>query len=235
MRGVIGTDTGILRSAERTRRDPVRTLWLWAAVAVVGVVVAAAASWGVVYALTADAIEKSRSLVSQGRNAEAESELRLALAARPENRALMLELARVRSASGNVPGAIDAYRTVLRRGPDAPIAYELAMLERLAGRTADAARDLEAAAASDPANVAWSDDLAKTLLELGRKSEAIAVWSRIASSSSQPRAVRRDMYVRIGTAKWGAGDTEGARAAALAALALVPGDPQAQTILKKAR
>ena len=219
----------------RPQRPTVRPNLRLVAALITIVLVAMVGAWATVWLMSADAIPRSRDLVSQGKPSAAEAELQFALRARPGNRGLLLELARVGASTGDVEGAMEMYRNALRSGPDASISYELAMVERLAGRTTDAERDFAVAAAGNPGDATYADEHAKTLLELGRSAEALAVWRRIAGDTNRSVQVRSDMRLRVARVLFDAGDRAGARSEALAALALAPGDPQATAMVGQTR
>ena len=111
-------------------------------------------------------------LTQAGRLAEAAAELEQWLRRHPNDRAAMLELARLELQLGQPDDAFARYRALLARGDDPALRREYAAALLAAGRYADAAREYGRLVAADSASVEPRLGLARALAWGDRAREA---------------------------------------------------------------
>ena len=180
-------------------------------------------------------LAEARALYERGAYAQAERVLREVLALDRNDPSALEQLADVLGAKGDPKGALALYAKVLASKPrDTSLLLKTASLERLTGDPRTAAEHYQRACEIDPSNARAKDDLARTLLQLGRTDEALGLWDALAKDE-RLTTVERERYLITGAVTClDFGRRKEAEAKLREALSLVPGDPQARALLKKA-
>jgi tetratricopeptide (TPR) repeat protein len=115
----------------------------------------------------------------QGRHEEAADLVGRAVALRPNDAALQLNLGNALKALGRLDGAIERFRNALTLAPEFPLAhYNLGNAYALAGRHEDAVDAFERSLRLQPNDASTYNNLGNALHALGRSDEAIAAFSR---------------------------------------------------------
>lgn len=115
----------------------------------------------------------------QGRHEEAADLVSRAVALRPDDAALQLNLGNALKALGRLDGAIERFRNALTLAPEFPLAhYNLGNAYAQAGRHEDAVDAFEKALRLQPNDASTFNNLGNALHALGRSDEAIAAFSR---------------------------------------------------------
>jgi len=141
-------------------------------------------------------------------------------------------LALALAAQGDNEGAIEHYVYVLEKQPEDHVTlYQVAMLERVIGRTGDAIGHLEAAVAlkSDPS---YLDDLARTYMQVGRYEEAAKLWGRVLEDEDLDETSRVELLVLQADAYEDARMYDEARGALEKALFLDPNNEELKERIK---
>lgn len=115
----------------------------------------------------------------QGRHEEAADLVGRAVALRPNDAALQLNLGNALKALGRLDGAIERFRNALSLAPDFPLAhYNLGNAYAQAGRHEDAVDAFQKSLRLQPNDASTYNNLGNALHALGRADEAIAAFSR---------------------------------------------------------
>lgn len=115
----------------------------------------------------------------QGRHEEAVDLVGRAVALRPDDAGLQLNLGNALKALGRLDGAIERFRNALSLAPEFPLAhYNLGNAYALAGRHADAVDAFERSLRLQPNDASTYNNLGNALHATGRSDEAIAAFSR---------------------------------------------------------
>lgn len=115
----------------------------------------------------------------QGRHEEAADLVGRAVALRPNDAALQLNLGNALKALGRLDGAIERFRNALSLAPEFALAhYNLGNAYAQAGRHEDAADAFEKSLRLQPNDASTYNNLGNALHALGRSEEAIAAFSR---------------------------------------------------------
>lgn len=115
----------------------------------------------------------------QGRHEEAVDLVGRAVALRPDDAGLQLNLGNALKALGRLDGAIERFRNALSLAPEFPLAhYNLGNAYALAGRHADAVDAFERSLRLQPNDASTYNNLGNALHAIGRSDEAIAAFSR---------------------------------------------------------
>lgn len=115
----------------------------------------------------------------QGRHEEAADLVGRAVALRPNDAALQLNLGNALKALGRLDGAIERFRNALSLAPEFALAhYNLGNAYAQAGRHEDAADAFEKSLRLQPNDASTYNNLGNALHALGRGEEAIAAFSR---------------------------------------------------------
>jgi tetratricopeptide (TPR) repeat protein len=115
----------------------------------------------------------------QGRHEEAADLVGRAVALRPNDAALQLNLGNALKALGRLDGAIERFRNALTLAPEFPLAhYNLGNAYALAGRHEDAVDAFERSLRLQPNDASTYNNLGNALHALGRSEEAIAAFSQ---------------------------------------------------------
>lgn len=115
----------------------------------------------------------------QGRHEEAADLVGRAVALRPNDAALQLNLGNALKALGRLDGAIERFRNALSLAPEFPIAqYNLGNAYAQAGRHEDAVDAFEKSLRLQPNDPSTYNNLGNALHALGRGEDAIAAFSR---------------------------------------------------------
>ncbi|KAA0090588.1 tetratricopeptide repeat protein [Paraburkholderia sp. T12-10] len=115
----------------------------------------------------------------QGRHEEAADLVSRAVALRPDDAALQLNLGNALKALGRLDGAIERFRNALTLAPEFPLAhYNLGNAYSQAGRHEDAVDAFEKSLRLQPNDASTFNNLGNALHALGRSDEAIAAFSR---------------------------------------------------------
>ena len=115
----------------------------------------------------------------QGRHEEAADLVSRAVALRPDDAALQLNLGNALKALGRLDGAIERFRNALTLAPEFPLAhYNLGNAYAQAGRHEDAVDAFEKSLRLQPNDASTFNNLGNALHALGRSDEAIAAFSR---------------------------------------------------------
>ncbi|WP_206955792.1 tetratricopeptide repeat protein [Trinickia acidisoli] len=115
----------------------------------------------------------------QGRHEEAAELVGRAVALRPNDAALQLNLGNALKALGRLDGAIERFRNALTLAPEFPLAqYNLGNAYAQAGRHEDAVYAFEKSLRLQPDDASAHNNLGNALHALGRSEEAIAAFSR---------------------------------------------------------
>lgn len=115
----------------------------------------------------------------QGRHEEAADLVGRAVALRPNDAALQLNLGNALKALGKLDGAIERFRNALSLAPEFPLAhYNLGNAYALAGRHADAVDAFERSLRFQPNDASTYNNLGNALHAIGRSEEAIAAFER---------------------------------------------------------
>ncbi|RDU97081.1 tetratricopeptide repeat protein [Trinickia dinghuensis] len=155
----------------------------------------------------------------QGRHEEAADLVGRAVALRPNDAALQLNLGNALKALGRLDGAIDRFRNALSLAPEFPLAhYNLANTYALVGRHQDAVDAFERSLRLQPNDASTYNNLGNALHALGRSEEAIAAFSRALAL----RPGHAGAHNNLGMAFAALGRTEDALAQFRAALAAQP-------------
>ena len=118
----------------------------------------------------------------QGRHEEAADLVGRAVALRPDDAGLQLNLGNALKALGRLDGAIERFRNALTLAPEFPLAhYNLGNAYAQAGRHEDAAHAFERSLRLQPNDASTYNNLGNALHALGRSEEAIAAFSRALS------------------------------------------------------
>lgn len=139
------------------------------------------------------------------------------------------------AAVGENESAIEQYAYVIERDSTNHAAlYRAAVLERIVGKTDDAIEHLEAAAdlSSDPT---YTDDLARTYMQVGRFEDAAAAWGRLLADDSLATEGRIEILRVQADAYQSAKDYDSAIAALEEAVQLAPNDEALKTRLEALR
>lgn len=114
----------------------------------------------------------------QGRHEEAADLVSRAVALRPNDAALQLNLGNALKALGRLDGAIERFRNALSLAPEFPLAhYNLGNAYAQAGRHEDAVDAFEKSLRLQPNDASTFNNLGNALHALGRGEEAIAAFS----------------------------------------------------------
>ena len=115
----------------------------------------------------------------QGRHEEAADLVGRAVALRPNDAALQLNLGNALKALGRLDGAIERFRNALSLAPEFPLAhYNLGNAYALAGRHEDAVDAFERTLRLQPNDASAYNNLGNALHAVGRTEDAIAAFSR---------------------------------------------------------
>jgi tetratricopeptide (TPR) repeat protein len=115
----------------------------------------------------------------QGRHEEAVDLVGRAVALRPNDAGLQLNLGNALKALGRLDGAIERFRNALTLAPEFPLAhYNLGNAYALAGRHADAVDAFERSLRLQPNDASTYNNLGNALHAIGRSDEAMAAFSR---------------------------------------------------------
>lgn len=115
----------------------------------------------------------------QGRHEEAADLVGRAVALRPNDAALQLNLGNALKALGRLDGAIERFRNALSLAPEFPLAhYNLGNAYAQAGRHEDAVDAFEKSLRLQPNDASTYNNLGNALHALGRAEEAVAAFSR---------------------------------------------------------
>jgi tetratricopeptide (TPR) repeat protein len=118
----------------------------------------------------------------QGHHEEAADLVGRAVALRPDDAALQLNLGNALKALGRLDGAIERFRNALTLAPEFPLAhYNLGNAYAQAGRHEDAAEAFQRSLRLQPNDASTYNNLGNALHALGRSEEAIAAFSRALS------------------------------------------------------
>lgn len=155
----------------------------------------------------------------QGRHEEAAELVGRAVALRPNDAGLQLNLGNALKALGKLDGAIERFRNALTLAPDFGLAhYNLGNAYALAGRHEDAVDAFERSLRLQPNDASIYNNLGNALHALGRAEEAIAAFSRALAL----RPGHAGAHNNLGMALAALGRTEQAIAEFQAALAAQP-------------
>ena len=137
-------------------------------------------------------------LASRGSYDEALQELRAAVDTDPTKPMVRLDLAKVLDEAGRRDDARKEYRTILAQQADyAPALTGLGALEARAGRLDEAVGLLRRSIDIDPSQDTTRFDLARTLEQQGRRSEAADEYRRLAEEPGTSHAVREAAAARL--------------------------------------
>ena len=115
----------------------------------------------------------------QGRHEEAADLVGRAVALRPNDAALQLNLGNALKALGRLEGAIERFRNALTLAPEFPLAhYNLGNAYAQVGRHEDAVGAFERSLRLQPNDASTYNNLGNALHAMGRSEEAIAAFSR---------------------------------------------------------
>ncbi|HVW49509.1 MAG TPA: tetratricopeptide repeat protein [Trinickia sp.] len=115
----------------------------------------------------------------QGRHEEAAELVGRAVALRPDDAALQLNLGNALKALGRLDGAIERFRNALSLAPEFPLAhYNLGNAYAQAGRHEDAVDAFDRSLRLQPNDASTYNNLGNALHALGRTEEAIAAFSQ---------------------------------------------------------
>jgi tetratricopeptide (TPR) repeat protein len=130
--------------------------------------------------------------VEQGRDAQAASQFRSALAAAPESLQALVGLGSVEARRGRVPEARALFARAVAAHPDSPEAVaNLGAAELALGELAAAERHLRAALALDPQHLGAAHNLATLLARRGALAEAREWNRRVLAQAPEHPAARR--------------------------------------------
>lgn len=114
--------------------------------------------------------------INLGRNEEAERDLRLVLAERPDDELALVALGKLAASDGRMEEALPLFERCLARNPaHVEARFQVALLDAQAGRLDAAAASFEALLRQDPGHVGAQYNLGRALMRLGRKVEG-AKW-----------------------------------------------------------
>jgi Flp pilus assembly protein TadD len=134
--------------------------------------------------------------------------------------------------SGNAEDIV-RYRKTVEEDPKNPEAwYVLGVALRVSGNSSEAVRALERSVALAPDDLRYADDLARTLLSVGRATDAAVLWERSAKAAAATEEARVGFLLNAAESRIAAGEGTKAKANVKAALAISPSDPRALSLLK---
>jgi tetratricopeptide (TPR) repeat protein len=151
----------------------------------------------------------------------------------PRNTAALNLMARIYSSTGKSAQALECYGAsidVTRKQPET--LFEYATYERLLGDSASAEKHFRWALEQDPSNSRYVDELARTLVSIGKGRDAAGLWEKMGGDSKQPKSTRVDAHVNAAVALKDSRDPTGAKKQLNAALKLAPDNWQAQALLQ---
>ncbi len=169
-------------------------------------------------------VDAVRQAYDRGEFAQAEEQATKIVETEPDNFDARKILALALAAQGKNDEAIEQYVYVVDRRPDEDATlYQVAMLERVVGKTEDAISHLEAAVQLK-ADSSYMDDLARTYMQVGRYQEAADLWGRVLEDDSLDEASRVELLKLQAKAYEDGRMYDEARAALDKALFLAPND-----------
>jgi len=184
------------------------------AVAVLLVVGGAYLLWGTPSGATSggeQAMASATAALDSGDFAAAQAALEALLAADGDDLDARRALARALAAQGKNEEAIEQYAAVVEADPaDHASLYEMAMLEQLLGRAAEAIGHLEAAAAIEQ-SPSYLGALAPIYVTVGEWAEAVAAWQKYLATAELDEARQAQVHAAIATALEGAREYEKAK------------------------
>jgi tetratricopeptide (TPR) repeat protein len=181
---------------------------------------------------SAAALSGAKKAYEAGKYAESEKALTEVLKSDPKNVDAMRAMALSLAAQGRNEDAIEQYTAIIRSDPkDDQALYGAALIERRVGETRNAIKHLEGAARIRPGS-RYSDELARTYMQVGRYADAIRQWEQVLRQPDTNTITKAGIYSATATAYESARQYDKARQTLRKALDLTPNDKDLGARLK---
>ncbi len=213
-------------------RSTERPAWMIPAAAAAAILLVVMMAWWLIVVMPRQRqVDEATGFYGQGRYAEASATLDAVLETDPNHRNALLALAKVKAATGDTAGALDLYQRVIDSGGAySDVLYDMAILERVVGRTKTAADHFRLAWERDRSEVRYAEELARTLVQLGDMKQAAEAYLEIADDTGLEDAKRAEYYVKAALVFIEGQDMAGAKTALGKAAELDPKNAQVKML-----